>query len=45
MVARKTHIYPSDRYHLQLAHQWLVQLYKDWEKPQKTTEIAKELER
>ncbi len=25
-------------------HQWLVQLYKDWGKPQKAAEMAKELE-
>ena len=37
MLARKNRIGVPDRYHLQLAHQWLVQLYKDWGKPQKAT--------
>ncbi len=45
MLARKNRIGVPDRYHLQLAHQWLVQLYKDWGKPQKATEMAKELAR
>jgi serine/threonine protein kinase len=45
MVARKTRISSSDLYHLQLAHKWLVRLYKDWGKPQKAAEIAKEPER
>jgi len=45
MLARKDGIAAPDRYHLQLAHQWLVQLYKDWGKPQKAAEIAKERER
>jgi serine/threonine protein kinase/tetratricopeptide (TPR) repeat protein len=45
MVARKDHISSSDRYHLQLAHQWIVQLYKDWGKPQKAAEIVKERNR
>ncbi|MGO9087224.1 MAG: tetratricopeptide repeat protein [Candidatus Sulfotelmatobacter sp.] len=42
MLARKNRISSSDHYHLQLAHQWLVQLYKDWGKPQKAAEMAKE---
>ncbi|HTM38592.1 MAG TPA: serine/threonine-protein kinase [Terriglobales bacterium] len=33
MVARKGRIGLPDRYHLQLAHRWIVQLYKDWGKP------------
>jgi hypothetical protein len=41
MLARKDRIAAPDWYHLQLAHQWLVQLYKDWGKPQKAAEIAK----
>ncbi|MGA7931553.1 MAG: serine/threonine-protein kinase [Candidatus Sulfotelmatobacter sp.] len=45
MLARKDRIGVPDRYHLQLAHQALIQLYKDWGKPQKAAEIAKELER
>jgi eukaryotic-like serine/threonine-protein kinase len=45
MLARKDRIAVPDRYYLQLAHQWLVQLYKDWGNPQKAAQIAKELER
>jgi len=45
MLARKDRIGAPDRYPLQLAHQWLVQLYKDWGKPQKTAEMVKGLER
>ncbi len=45
MRARKDLIGVPDRYHLELAHQWLVQLYKDWGKPQKAAEMAKELAR
>ena len=44
MLARKDRIAAPDRYHLELAHQWLVQLYKDWGKPQKAAQMAKELE-
>jgi eukaryotic-like serine/threonine-protein kinase len=42
MLARKNRIDAPDRYHLQLAHQWLVQLYKDWGKRHKAAEMAKE---
>jgi len=35
MLARKDRIDAPDRYHLDLAHRWLVQLYKDWGKPRK----------
>ncbi len=42
MLARKERIDTPDRYHLQLAHEWLVQLYKDWGKPEKAAAIAKE---
>jgi tetratricopeptide (TPR) repeat protein len=45
MLARKTHISSSDLYHLQLANQWIVRLYRDWGKPQKAAEIEKEPER
>jgi len=45
LAARKDRIAAPDRYHLQLAHQWLVQLYKGWGKPQKAAEMAKQLER
>jgi len=42
MLARKDRIAAPDRYHLQCAHQWLFQLYKDWGKPEKAAAIAKE---
>jgi serine/threonine protein kinase len=42
MLARKNRISASDRYHLERAHQWLVQLYKNWGKPEKAAAIAKE---
>jgi len=42
MLGRKERIDVPDRYHIQLAHQWLVQLYKDWGKPEKAAAIAKE---
>lgn len=41
MLARKERIGVPNRYHLQLAHQWLVQLYKDWGKPQKAAEVTR----
>jgi eukaryotic-like serine/threonine-protein kinase len=41
MLGRKERIGVPDRYHLQLAHYWLVQLYKIWGKPQKAAEMAK----
>jgi eukaryotic-like serine/threonine-protein kinase len=42
MLARKDLISTSDRYHLHLAHQWLVQLYKNWGKPDKAAAFTKE---
>jgi len=42
MLARKKSIGLPDRYHLDLARRWLVQLYKDWGKPGKAAEVAKE---
>jgi eukaryotic-like serine/threonine-protein kinase len=42
MLARKDQIAIPDQYHLELAHRWLVQLYKDWGKPAKAAEVAKE---
>jgi serine/threonine protein kinase/tetratricopeptide (TPR) repeat protein len=42
MLARKSRISTSDRYHLECAHQWLVQLYKNWGKPEKAAQIAKD---
>ena len=32
MLARKDRIGAPDRHHLQLAHQWLIRLYKNWGK-------------
>jgi serine/threonine protein kinase len=34
MLSRKDRIGVPDRYHLQLAHRWLVDLYREWGKPQ-----------
>jgi hypothetical protein len=31
-----------DRYHVERAHQWLFQLYKNWGKPDKAAAVAKE---
>jgi eukaryotic-like serine/threonine-protein kinase len=45
MLVRKDRIAVPNRYHLELAHRWLVQLYKNWGKPQKAAEMAEELER
>jgi serine/threonine protein kinase len=42
MLARKNLISASDRWHLERARQWLVQLYKAWGKPEKAAAIAKE---
>jgi eukaryotic-like serine/threonine-protein kinase len=41
MLARKDRIGVPDRYHLELAHQWLVQLYQAWSKPEKAAEWSK----
>jgi hypothetical protein len=30
-----------DRYHLELAHKWIVQLYQTWGKPDKAAEWKK----
>jgi len=38
MLARKDRIGAPDRYHLDLAHQWLIQLYRAWGKPDKAAE-------
>jgi len=35
MLARKDLIAVPDRHHLDIAHQWLVQLYQAWGKPEK----------
>ena len=38
MLARKDRIAVPDRYHLELANQWLIQLYQAWGKPDKAAE-------
>jgi tetratricopeptide (TPR) repeat protein len=38
MLARQDRIDAPGRYHLELAHQWLVQLYQAWGKPDKGAE-------
>jgi len=38
MLARKDLIAVPDRYHLELAHRWLIQLYEAWGKPAKAAE-------
>lgn len=38
MLARKDRIAVPDQYHLELARQWLVQLYGAWGKPEKAAE-------
>ncbi len=42
MMARKERMAVADRYHLVRAREWIVQLYKDWGKPEKAAEVAKE---
>ncbi len=42
MMARKERMAVADRYHLVRAREWIVQLYKDWGKPEKASEVAKE---
>jgi hypothetical protein len=41
MLAHKDRIDAPDLYHLRLAKQWLVQLYSDWNKPDKAAEWKK----
>lgn len=38
MLARKDRIAVPDRYHLDLAQEWLIQLYQAWGKPDKAAE-------
>jgi len=38
MLARKDRIDVPDRYHLELARKWIVQLYQAWGKPEKAAE-------
>ena len=41
MLARKDRIAVPYRYHLDLAHRWVVQLYQAWGKPEKAAEWKK----
>ena len=41
MLARKDRIDAPERFHLQLAHRWVVQLYQAWGKPDKAAEWKK----
>ena len=41
MVARKDRMGVPDRYHLDRAREWIVQLYQDWGKPAKAAEWRK----
>ena len=41
MAARKEMIQVADRYHLDRAHEWLIQLYSAWGKPDKSAEWRK----
>jgi eukaryotic-like serine/threonine-protein kinase len=38
MLARKERIAVPNRSHLDRAHDWLIQLYREWEKPEKVAE-------
>jgi eukaryotic-like serine/threonine-protein kinase len=42
MLAREGLIDIPDRYNLELARRWLVQLYRDWGKPAKAAQFVKE---
>jgi hypothetical protein len=41
MLTRKDRIDVPDRYHLDRAHEWLIQLYKAWGKSAKAAEWRK----
>jgi hypothetical protein len=41
MLARKERIAVPDQYHLDRAHEWLVQLYEAWGRPDKAAEWGK----
>ena len=41
MLARQDRMNMSDRYHLDLARRWLVQLYQAWDKPDRAAEWSK----
>jgi len=38
ILARKDRVAVPDRYHLQGAHEWVIQLYQAWGKPEKAAE-------
>jgi hypothetical protein len=40
MLSRKERIDAPDRYHLDRAREWLVQLYEAWGKPGKAVELS-----
>jgi eukaryotic-like serine/threonine-protein kinase len=42
MLVRKDRIDVPGRYHMELAHEWIIQLYKDWGKPQKAAQVDSE---
>ena len=42
MLARKASINVPDRYHLDLAHQWIVQLYQAWGKPARAADWSRQ---
>ena len=44
-LARKSNMADADRSNLELARKGLVQLYKDWGKPEKAAQFAKEAEK
>jgi len=44
MVARESQMTAGDHYHLDRAREWIVQLYKNWGKPEKAAKMAKESE-
>jgi eukaryotic-like serine/threonine-protein kinase len=41
MLARKERVAVPDRYHLERAHEWVVQLYQNWGKPYRAKEWQK----
>ena len=45
MSVRRDRMAAADRYHLDRAREWILQLYKAWGKPLKAVLMAKELER
>ena len=45
MAARKDQMAAEDRYHLDRAREWVLQLYRAWGKPQMAARMARELQR